>query len=1656
MFLHSLLFVECARGVEDFLDRWYYPYPSQTFYLSILPTSREHTTESTSKHDKMILSYKIPLTHTPLSEVIYRRKSMKKITAVLLTMVLAISACGSPSGGSGDGGSSTNAAQMESDSAGDTEEASNSEIASDASEGGTSYENAAEDTAQEDGGFVSAEEAEEAPAETEASADSGATNAPSEEAPASSGHKPLVILEQQDSDYRAAAEHKKTKVTDATTSTLRANGLGDGEDGENTVLAALPKKDYTVMVYIVGSNLESRYGAATNDIAEMKQSGLDYEKANLLVYTGGSRRWVSNIPSTRNSVLDMSKDISEDPSEDGAERIVAGTEVSADMGTSQTLTEFINYCTAYYPAEHYGLVLWDHGGGPLWGYGSDELFQNDSLLLEELRSAMDGTQFGPGATAAAKLDWVGFDACLMGTLENAKLWKDYASYLVGSEELEPGRGWDYRFLGILNETDDAGEVVSGIVDSYGKYYEENRSQFFDPDVTLAALDLSKTDEVIGAADVLFEAMQKGIGGGLYAQINQARSRAKAFGLSAAQSKEDAYDMIDLRDFAVKAGELFPEESGKLTEAVDSMVVRTSSNVEGAGGVSVYLPGDNRELYGVAQELYAQSEMLSGDYGEFVDAYTDSWFAGSDTDWTLAGLGRADGEMTLQLTEDQVKNASEMYYSVLFRNGWGGYQIATCNVRIRPDENNVLHVPEDPLLVTAGTDLQESVRPWACVQVSDMDGECIYRTVRAILTNGHEFTDFDLSTDEEVSVSVRNRKGETEAVIQDFTSASGSAWLSGKGSIDVSGYRSIMDIGGDTLAPIRDEDGKMRPYTEWEYKGYMFHPLAVDDSFRFYMRPASDFPIEYICQVTVKDVNGKLHASEYAELRPKSGTEQMKVKTEKGSLSFTVEEDHAELCSYSGRDTSLTVPDSVEGKPVTVIARAAFSGSETLESIVLPDSIEEIGMNVFYNAKALRQVRLPSGLKSIGMGAFQKSGIEEIELPKGLIKIGRSAFMECGLQSVRIPDTVQSIGQIPFACCASLTQIEIDGSNPNYKTVDGVLYTADGKTLIQYPGARGQEYEVEAGTEQISYGAFARADIRKVTLPESLRKIDNYAFFECYQLEPPLLPDSLESIGGFAFGRDRKSKAVPEERVRFETVRIGPGVRHIGNDAFTAPAIGGFEVSGENPVYASSGGFITNKAGDMIQTVPSGVDGRVVIPDGVTTLQNGLFTILDEETEFYIPDSVFRFSEKVFPCGRETSSQTGLLEDVYLCTIHCTEGSAAWQYASKYGIKHDSVTDPALMDFEEVSEEGDNGTFYWRVFSDRAELYAFQGNKKDLNSVLEIPSRFRDLPVTALRYDETADKEQTNNSFNIVKIIIPDSVTAIEGGFLKSHYFVSEIEVAGDNPQYVSKDGVLFTRDMETLVRYPIKREETEYSVPSGVKTIEESAFMLNTALEKVTTPSSLRAIRKNAFASCRNLREAVLGKGLREIDDGAFSLDLLENVKLPSTVEWIGSGTFTLHEGFGGITLPDKLRKMGYAAFRTKYGETCTQEVIRIPAKLELELRFFDGVLFERYEADPKSEYYTVRDGFLMSRDEKTLVSVPTLTEGEFRVPDGTLYINYYAFDTCDRITDIYLPDSVLDVGNIGVKGADTGRQKYTIHCRAGSEPARLLDAQHVSWVAIE
>ena len=172
-----------------------------------------------------------------------------------------------------------------------------------------------------------------------------------------SGEKPvLVVLGEEENDFdRAVSTRSGKKASDPNAYMLHPFGNSAGDVTAGTVAQADPgqpgqqeqtgqpksranaPKEYTVMVYIVGSNLESRLGAATSDINEMRDSGLDYDKANLLLYTGGSRRWVSDIPNDTNNVLDLSR-------EEEA-RITAQTSSSANMGDAQTLAEFINYCT---------------------------------------------------------------------------------------------------------------------------------------------------------------------------------------------------------------------------------------------------------------------------------------------------------------------------------------------------------------------------------------------------------------------------------------------------------------------------------------------------------------------------------------------------------------------------------------------------------------------------------------------------------------------------------------------------------------------------------------------------------------------------------------------------------------------------------------------------------------------------------------------------------------------------------------------------------------------------------------------------------------------------------------------------------------------------------------------------------------------------------------------------------------------------------------------------------------------------------------------------------------------------------------------------------------------------------------------------------------
>ena len=178
----------------------------------------------------------------------------------------------------------------------------------------------------------------------------------------------------------------------------------------------------TIMVYMCGTDLESRSGMGTADLQEMLGADLG-GSINLLVYTGGCKGWRNNLISSGTNQVWQVKD--------GKLACLEKDLGSVSMTGPENLAWYIKWCAKNYPASRYELILWDHGGGSVSGYGYDEKFASSgSMNLAGIDAALE--------KAGVKFDFIGFDACLMATAETALMLTRHADYLIASEETEPG------------------------------------------------------------------------------------------------------------------------------------------------------------------------------------------------------------------------------------------------------------------------------------------------------------------------------------------------------------------------------------------------------------------------------------------------------------------------------------------------------------------------------------------------------------------------------------------------------------------------------------------------------------------------------------------------------------------------------------------------------------------------------------------------------------------------------------------------------------------------------------------------------------------------------------------------------------------------------------------------------------------------------------------------------------------------------------------------------------------------------------------------------------------------------------------------------------------------------------------------------------------
>lgn len=258
------------------------------------------------------------------------------------------------------------------------------------------------------------------------------------------------------------------------------------------------ENSWTIMLYLTGTNLESQYGNATSDIREILKARYDsnnVDNLNFIIQTGGCVQWYSNnIANDRIQRYKVNGNTNELELIDELP--------NASMGSANTLYDFLDWGVTNYPAEHMGVIMWDHGSGVSSGLCADPLFDDDSITVHELEYAFAKIN----KKMTSKFELIGFDTCLSGSLEYANLLAPYGKYMVASADSEPGSGWYYTgFINeILKNPDISGaDVGNAICNDYAIYYESpNPNQ--QVDFTLATYDLSKVDRVCVEANYLLK------------------------------------------------------------------------------------------------------------------------------------------------------------------------------------------------------------------------------------------------------------------------------------------------------------------------------------------------------------------------------------------------------------------------------------------------------------------------------------------------------------------------------------------------------------------------------------------------------------------------------------------------------------------------------------------------------------------------------------------------------------------------------------------------------------------------------------------------------------------------------------------------------------------------------------------------------------------------------------------------------------------------------------------------------------------------------------------------------------------------------------------------------------------------------------------------
>ena len=660
----------------------------------------------------------------------------------------------------------------------------------------------------------------------------------------------------------------------------------------------------------------------------------------------------------------------------------------------------------------------------------------------------------------------------------------------------------------------------------------------------------------------------------------------------------------------------------------------------------------------------------------------------------------------------------------------------------------------------------------------------------------------------------------------------------------------------------------------------------------------------------------------------------------------------------------TITEIVLPEGMTSIGDYAFADCSKVKEVIIPDSVISIYGGAFANCTELACLRIPKSVKYItntrvdgtnwnildnylhGCSKLITAGPigSSCNIEYGWnIEIPHEAFWNCGnLESLHIASGITKIAEMAIYNNVNLESITVDESNTEYDSIDGVLFTKDGKTLIKYPENKsGTQYSVPTGTMTIGENAFNNCDnLTKVTLNEGLTQISQAAFSDCSALSEMIIPDGVTNVGACSFYgcSALKSIVIPASVTVVASQSFG---RCTALEGITIPA-SVTDIRECAFEYCSALIEITFEG-----NAPTTIETTAFNGVTVTAYYDKTKNWAEDDFQDYGGNITWKPVVEAIAsgiCGAEGDNLTWTLDSDGVLTISGT--GAMKDYPNEIGAPWADFADDLT---KVVIEEG--------ITTIGASAFMYCGN---LTEVV-IPGTVTSIGSTAFLGCTSLTKfdipegvisvggEAFGECNALERINIPSSLTSFgERMFMNGAGKLTEINVDSGNTVYSSKEGVLYSKDGSTLVCYPCGKEDSSYIVPEGVTAIGNSAFE-DCNVTQVQLPDTLTRICAHAFMNCPFLKTVRIPNGVSTIESGAFSC---------------------------GITS------------------------ISIPASVtEMESAFTESYALTEINVDSSNPNYMSKDGVLFNKDGKELICYPDQkTDIEYTVSDGVVAIKDGAF----------------------------------------------------------